>query len=519
MTSRNIDDLICQYMLTIINQQDGIMQSLRNIQDINNNLSAIFLNYLSDRQADRQTRNIVQNETPTEINRSPLNSEIPPTRRNNFFPNIPFYNSIRRRTTTPVTPFSFGLNSRTNTTTGNATTGNATTGSAAAPTTNENITPLSTTSYSRTPITHNTRSNVGLNTIEEHNESGDQSVEGGRSSSTASRQNSNSVSELNNSTTGQPTRRNISSLRGYRNTILSAPGSNTVLGRRSRDERNVSTNNRNLAYNDVDNILRVPLETRRNRFHTRMRNRNISGTQTRRRQFPTVPTVNINQSFRDVAQNILNATMNDSPVRIIASRRQIAMATRIVQFRELESSDDNDNTTTDEDTICPIDRDVLAPEDYVMQIIHCGHYFREQNLRRHFRRNPRCPLCRFDIRDHGLGDGQSTNSSSDTENAQISQSTQTRPNYPPPPPPHPPSITNTPTTSNIIRDSINSTLGNLYDNISPLHDIENPFLTRPSSNINPTRQTTREINGNTITHTQSFTSGSDISGNNWVLST
>ena len=190
------------------------------------------------------------------------------------------------------------------------------------------------------------------------------------------------------------------------------------------------------------------------------------------------------------------------------------MSTRILQFRELESSEENDNTNTDEDTICPIDRDILAPEDYIMQIIHCGHYFREQNLRRHFRRNPRCPLCRFDIRDYGLGDRASTNNSSTTENTQMNQSTQTRPNYPPPPPP---SIENTPTTSNIIRDSSNSTRGNLYSNISPLHDIENPFLTRPSANINPTRQTTREINGNTITHTQSFTSDSDISGNNTVL--
>jgi hypothetical protein len=35
-----------------------------------------------------------------------------------------------------------------------------------------------------------------------------------------------------------------------------------------------------------------------------------------------------------------------------------------------------------------------------MQILHCGHIFREMNLRTHFRNSPRCPLCRFDIRDH-----------------------------------------------------------------------------------------------------------------------
>jgi hypothetical protein len=38
--------------------------------------------------------------------------------------------------------------------------------------------------------------------------------------------------------------------------------------------------------------------------------------------------------------------------------------------------------------------------DSILRIRHCGHIFREMNLRRHFRNNTRCPICRYDIRDY-----------------------------------------------------------------------------------------------------------------------
>ena len=39
-------------------------------------------------------------------------------------------------------------------------------------------------------------------------------------------------------------------------------------------------------------------------------------------------------------------------------------------------------------------------DDSILRIRHCGHIFREMNLRRHFRNSTRCPICRFDIRDY-----------------------------------------------------------------------------------------------------------------------
>ena len=64
-----------------------------------------------------------------------------------------------------------------------------------------------------------------------------------------------------------------------------------------------------------------------------------------------------------------------------------------MRFREL--ADDPHTQTT-----CPIDRNTFEEDDSILQIRHCGHIFREMNLRQHFRRRPTCPLCRYDIRDY-----------------------------------------------------------------------------------------------------------------------
>ena len=379
-------------MLTIISQQDTIMQTLRNIQDINTNLSSIFLGYLNDRRAERSLNSTQNNNRTTEhttnnsfTNRSrpPLDSELAPrTRRNNFFPSVPFSRSTSYRTTTPVSPFSFGLETNTNTTENNES---------------------SNTSDVENTSNNSDRFNSNLEPIEEQQETLPENT----SSNTITRDSSTTNNNYGHT------------LRSLRNNVLSAARPNTVLGRRTRSqrerrERNRSRRNRSSVYDDVDDVLRQPLERRRNRFHTRMSARNTSGSQTRRREWLNIPTVNINSPIGDIAQNILNATMNDSPVRIIASRRQIARATRVVRFSEIETSDENNEENSNDETICPIDREILQPDDYVMQIIHCGHFFREENLRTHFRRNPRCPLCRFDIRDHGISNEELENRQNNT---------------------------------------------------------------------------------------------------------
>ena len=129
----------------------------------------------------------------------------------------------------------------------------------------------------------------------------------------------------------------------------------------------------------------------------------------------------MSQSTNTVSDEILNATMNDSPVRVRPSFAQIRRATRTLLFRDIS------NTTQ---TICPIDRELLHAEDTVLQIIHCEHFFRDTNLRRHFRGNTRCPLCRYDIRDYIPTLEETTFTFPNMFNRR-------RPPYPPPPLPPP----------------------------------------------------------------------------------
>ena len=78
-----------------------------------------------------------------------------------------------------------------------------------------------------------------------------------------------------------------------------------------------------------------------------------------------------------------------SPVRVSPSQQQINNATSTFIY------------TADMTRLtCPIDRESIHTGDEVIEITHCGHRFRSQNLRRWFETNTRCPLCRYDIRNY-----------------------------------------------------------------------------------------------------------------------
>jgi hypothetical protein len=84
-----------------------------------------------------------------------------------------------------------------------------------------------------------------------------------------------------------------------------------------------------------------------------------------------------------------NSTLQDVVVR--PTRRQIENATEIITFNETIS---NNNTN------CPITLDPFVHGEQVCRIIHCSHLFKQTALNDWFRRNVRCPVCRYDIRDY-----------------------------------------------------------------------------------------------------------------------
>jgi len=79
------------------------------------------------------------------------------------------------------------------------------------------------------------------------------------------------------------------------------------------------------------------------------------------------------------------------PVNVIATPEQIATATRNILYENVEEPL-NDR--------CPICLDVFQSSSEVTQIRHCGHVFNRGQLAIWLERNVRCPVCRFDIRDH-----------------------------------------------------------------------------------------------------------------------
>ena len=89
-----------------------------------------------------------------------------------------------------------------------------------------------------------------------------------------------------------------------------------------------------------------------------------------------------------IARSIGN--FND-PVNVVATPRQISTATTQLLYENIETP------TNDR---CPICLEVFQPNSEVTQINNCRHIFNRAELATWFETNVRCPVCRFDIRDH-----------------------------------------------------------------------------------------------------------------------
>lgn len=100
-------------------------------------------------------------------------------------------------------------------------------------------------------------------------------------------------------------------------------------------------------------------------------------------------------------------------VLVHPSRQQIRRATEVVNYNE-------ETQRTINDTRCPISLEDFQPEQQVVRIIHCGHTFSREPLMNWFRRNVRCPVCRYDIRDYTSNEEENEEEIQDTSsNSQI----------------------------------------------------------------------------------------------------
>lgn len=98
--------------------------------------------------------------------------------------------------------------------------------------------------------------------------------------------------------------------------------------------------------------------------------------------------------LRDISGNVLRTpSQTFQNVIIRPTREQVNTATRtITYYSEIELINHQ----------CPIRLEEFEEGEIIRQIIHCGHAFSEESIQNWFQSNVRCPVCRFDIRDHTL---------------------------------------------------------------------------------------------------------------------
>jgi hypothetical protein len=97
-----------------------------------------------------------------------------------------------------------------------------------------------------------------------------------------------------------------------------------------------------------------------------------------------------NDSFTNQMSSLLSSFLNTS-VTVRASAEQLESGSRLVRYG---------NITRPLSETCPISMDRFSIDDQVRQIHQCGHIFMPSEFDEWFQSNVRCPVCRFDIRNH-----------------------------------------------------------------------------------------------------------------------
>jgi hypothetical protein len=150
----------------------------------------------------------------------------------------------------------------------------------------------------------------------------------------------------------------------------------------------------------------------------------------------------------------------NDPVNVVATPRQISRATTQLLYENIETP------TNDR---CPICLEVFQPNSEVTQINNCRHIFNRAELATWFETNVRCPVCRFDIRDHV-----------DVPPLPATPSTNTEPLNAPVPPPVPPLADSDSDTASM--STLNNHLTSIMDTLTN-QALQNMFDDNETSQI------------------------------------
>ena len=171
----------------------------------------------------------------------------------------------------------------------------------------------------------------------------------------------------------------------------------------NNENANTQSNQRNYRYHTNSNEY----EEENNNIHMnnqRVIDRNIWSNIL----FPSYSRTNFRtrgttRNNNDIFSNLFN------DVTITPTEPQFLSATQLLQY---SSNVEYTNTS------CPITLEEFQNDQQVCQIRYCGHIFYEDALRNWFRRNVRCPICRYDIRNYVnfSNENNETNTNTDENN-------------------------------------------------------------------------------------------------------
>lgn len=147
--------------------------------------------------------------------------------------------------------------------------------------------------------------------------------------------------------------------------------------------------------------------------HNRPRRYTYASNQTESTSLPSTNFADLVSTVRRL--NALNGAFGD-PVIVRPSASQIIAATEPFTY---SASNDLVNTS------CPITQNNFEDGESLLRIRHCGHVFNNAALVEWFNRSVRCPVCRFDIRDHSTDRTMQNEVSSNTRVPEESETTTT----------------------------------------------------------------------------------------------
>jgi len=158
---------------------------------------------------------------------------------------------------------------------------------------------------------------------------------------------------------------------------------------RNRRGRGATSNG---ATSNVRNQSRSGYTSLYNRTRTQARPRdNVQSTYIPRNNLPNNQTDEVWSAILNFA-NLPNLTSEIlRPVVVHPTLAQIQRSTENIIFSTIENPTNH---------TCSISQEDFRPNDRVTRILHCGHIFFPSQIREWFRQNVRCPVCRFDIRNH-----------------------------------------------------------------------------------------------------------------------